>query len=69
MSMPQANEDLENRRAAVALYALCGDYGEVERLTEMLRTFPYTYGIPKRLVLRLNVVVSHLHELHDDAVK
>lgn len=69
MSMPQANEDLENRRAAVALWALCQDYGEVESLTHLLSTFPGSYGLPARLVARLDVVVSHLHEMHDDDVK
>ncbi len=69
MSNPSANENLENRRAAVALYALCQDYGEVERLTQMLATLPASYKLQERLVKRLDEVVSHLHELHDEAVK
>lgn len=63
------NEHLEHRRAAAALEALCGDYGELERLAVMMSTFPASYGLPAPLVMRLTEVSSHLHNMHDEAVK
>ncbi len=66
-------EDLDLRRkldtAAGALSDLCDDFGELEGLAHLLRTFPASYGLPERLATRLSMVGSRLWELHDDAVK
>lgn len=67
MSNPSANDDLVNRRAAVALYALCQDGTEAEKLTHLLATLPSSYRLPERLVTRLGVVVGYMRELRDEA--
>lgn len=66
-------EDPDLRRkldtAAGSLSDLCDDFGELEGLAHLLRTFPASYGLSARLVARLGMVGSRLWELHDDAVK
>jgi len=56
-------------KAAAALAHLCDDFGELEVLAHILRTFPASYGAPERLVTRLAAVSSRLWDIHDGRVK
>ena len=52
-------------KAAAALAHLCDDFGELEVLAHLLRTFPASYGASSRLVARLAEVSSRLWDIHD----
>lgn len=56
-------------KAAAALVPLCDDFGDLEVLAHILRTFPASYGASARLVARLSEVSSRLWQIHDDGVK
>lgn len=68
-----SQDDIDLQRkldtAASALSDLCGDFGELDRLAYLLRTFPSSYGLPARLAQRLYLVGSRLWDVHDDAAK
>lgn len=56
-------------KAAAALVPLCDDFGDLEVLAHILRTFPASYGASARLVTRLAAVSNRLWQIHDDEVK
>lgn len=62
-------QQIEHRRAAAALEALCDDYGDLEALALLIGTFPSSYGLSEPLVVRLTEVSEFLHEMHDDHIK